>query len=211
MTISRRRDESHELSNVPPAIKLYQSAAKYRLLADETLPKYNSLIINLTNRETISLEDRDYQMAARYRKVLMDQFAELDKLGKHIKALPTNSPTLKRVQANIAQATLQYLQTHMFTLQLMPKITRAQDTTSAIAEEIKTLSLADMTRLSDAKQELEILEQQADQVRGFLDDAVRRRRFEEVATLRESLREVEEECEATRQVIAELDAIGSSR
>ena len=33
------------------------------------------------NRETISLEDRDYQMAARYRKVLMDQFAELDKLG----------------------------------------------------------------------------------------------------------------------------------
>ena len=93
----------------------------------------------------------------------------------------------------------------------MPKITREKDNASARNEDIKALSLADMTRLSDAKQELEILEQQADQVRGFLDDAVRRRRFEEVATLRESLREVEEECEARRQIIKELDAVGGTR
>ncbi|KAJ3045377.1 carboxypeptidase Y-deficient [Rhizophlyctis rosea] len=203
-----RRDQSQDLV-LPPAIKLYQSIAKYRSLVEETLPKYNNLLINLTDRESITLEDGDYQMAARYRKILMDQFSEMDKLGKHIKALPTESPTLRRIQANIAAATLHFLQTHMFTLQLMPKITRPSDVT-AVTNDVKTMSLADMTRLSDAKQELDILQQQAEQVRGFLEDAVRRRRFEEVATLRDSLREVEEECEARRRVIRELEIASSS-
>lgn len=90
----------------------------------------------------------------------------------------------------------------------MPKITRPSDL-AAVTSDIKTMSLADMTKLSDAKQELDILEQQAEQVRGFLEDAVRRRRFEEVATLRESLREVEEECGSRRRIIRELETSNS--
>ncbi|KAJ3280227.1 carboxypeptidase Y-deficient [Borealophlyctis nickersoniae] len=199
--VFQRRNHAQQLANVPQALKLHQSVTKYRALVDEVLPKYNNLLVGLRNRANISYEDRDYQMAARYRKVLMDYFAELDKLAKQLKTLHSPSPTLRRIESAISTSIVQYLQIHMFTIQLLPKPV-SSSSSSPVPQNVN------ITALVEAKQQLQVLETQEEQVRGFLDDAVRRRRFEEVEMLKESLSEVVEEVDRVRRVVRELEGDG---
>ncbi|TPX72131.1 hypothetical protein SpCBS45565_g00526 [Spizellomyces sp. 'palustris'] len=184
--VARRREKWQDSVNSVQIVKLYKMIAKYRGLVEETLPKFNNLLMSMANRPTVDYEDRDYQMANRYRKNLLDYFSELDKLCKTVKSLPGSTPSVQRLHHNISLSVIQYLQSHMFTLQLMPKVNKKGAESPAIASII-------------IDPELEVLEQQYKQVEVFLQDSLKRRRFEDANALKESLQELGREIEARKR------------
>ncbi|KND00886.1 uncharacterized protein SPPG_09166 [Spizellomyces punctatus DAOM BR117] len=184
--VARRREKWQDSVNSVQIVKLYKMIAKYRGLVEETLPKFNNLLMSMANRPTVDYEDRDYQMANRYRKNLLDYFSELDKLCKTVKSLPGSTPSVQRLHHNITLSVIQYLQSHMFTLQLMPKVNK---------KGVESPAIASIT----IDPELEVLEQQYKQVEGFLQDSLKRRRFEDANALKESLQELGREIEARKR------------
>ncbi|KAJ3160596.1 carboxypeptidase Y-deficient [Geranomyces michiganensis] len=191
--VTRRADKRQDTISVSPVVHAYRSLVKYRSQVDEMLPKFNALLMSMSNRSAVRYEDNDYQIASKYRKSLMEWFSELDKLGKRIKAQqsatgpskPTS--TTARLLSALHLAIITYLQTHMFTLQLMPKVS------TAVAGS-KPLPPTPMSSAMDPAQ-LAVLVDQRALVQGFLDDALRRRRFEDAAALQESLDELDREIE----------------
>ncbi|KAJ3169758.1 carboxypeptidase Y-deficient [Geranomyces variabilis] len=189
--VTRRADKRQDTTLATPVVHAYRSLVKYRSQVDEMLPKFNALLMSMANRAVVKYEDNDYQVASKYRKSLMEWFSELDKLGKRIKlqqaATGSSKPTSTTVRllSALHLAIITYLQTHMFTLQLMPKVSTA-------AAGSKPLPPTPATR--DPAQ-LAVLKDQRALVQGFLDDALRRRRFEDAAALQESLDELDREIE----------------
>ncbi|TPX60854.1 hypothetical protein PhCBS80983_g01517 [Powellomyces hirtus] len=182
--VTRRAEKYHDTASSNSIIPIYRSLVKYKSSVDELLPKFNGLLMTMSNRAVVEYEDSDYQLASRYRKSLMEWFSELDKLGKRIKLHPTSSKTTTRVLNALHLSIITYLQTHMFTLQLMPKV-------GAPAPPPKDSATSAFPTMDPAQ--LAVLQEQRKLVQGFLDDALRRRRFEDAAALRESLDELDRE------------------
>ncbi|KAJ3012276.1 carboxypeptidase Y-deficient [Thoreauomyces humboldtii] len=145
------------------------------------LPRFNALMINMAGLDGVESGNRDYQLAARYRKSLMEWFSELDKLGKRIKIQPPGTPTINRLHSALHLSIITYLQTHMFTLQLMPKLRTNAPPPAATPEVLA------------ARAQLPVLREQRALVVGYLDDARRRRRLEDAAALKESVDELDVE------------------
>ncbi|KAJ2866613.1 carboxypeptidase Y-deficient [Coemansia aciculifera] len=79
--------------------------------ADRLLPAFNRLL------------GRDFGRAAAMRGKLTRAFGDADRASKLIAALPADSPTDARLHAAIRRAVVMYLQTHMFTLSMVPSKT----------------------------------------------------------------------------------------
>jgi chromosome segregation ATPase len=145
--------------------------------------------------------------------------------SKRVKTLPTTTSYQQKFQDNIHAATIQYLQTHMFTLHLMPKITTTTQTPSETAlspTAIRQMTLDELERLDAAKKTLNAMVAQEEQLRRHIEDATKRRRIEDAQALREALsevvvevdrlkREVEEMEGGIRQVEVKVDAKGKVR
>ncbi|KAJ3392839.1 hypothetical protein HDU84_003323 [Entophlyctis sp. JEL0112] len=151
----------------------------------------------MATTKTVKMEDPEYVVANRYRKTLVDHFANIEKTGKRIKGLPASSAQHQKVQDNIQISIIQFLQANMFTLSLMPKVTGgSRNSQGADGGEVATMSFSQLQRLDAAAKALEAMRAQESVLRANLDDAVRRRRLEDASALRESLEEVEREIAA---------------
>ena len=109
---------------------------------------------------------------------------------KRIKSHPSPTPTTTRLLTSLHLSIITFLQTHMFTLQLMPKITTPAKTNKALPA----------IPSSQNEEEIRVLEEQRRLVEGFLGDALRRRKFEDAASLRVGLEELEGEIQRRRGV-----------
>ncbi|KAJ3332540.1 carboxypeptidase Y-deficient [Blyttiomyces sp. JEL0837] len=201
VSIHRRRNAVEELANKPDAIKLYEAMARVKTKVDDTLPRFNSLIMSLSNAREVKATDHDYLSAVKYRKALMDYFAEIDSIGKRIKALPAKSQSFRKLQDNIHHATIQYLQSNMFTLNMMPNVTNpnGKPPSSPTTEgKIRKMTLDELERLDAASKALEAMEAQENQLRTFIDEAIGKRRLEDAAVLKEALRDVVVEVDRLR-------------
>ncbi|KAJ3187860.1 carboxypeptidase Y-deficient [Gaertneriomyces sp. JEL0708] len=195
--VTRRREAVQDLANVPRVIAMYPSVTRYRTLIDENLPKFNNLLMSMAARDTVECEDRDYQMATKLRQTLMDYFGELDKLGKTIRSFSSSTPDTQRLQRNVSLAIFNYLQNHMFTLQMMPKV--GAQGVPANGHSVHTAS-----QIEALTQEIEIMEEQYSQVSTFLDDAIRRRRLEDAQALKESVEDLRVAIETKRKEVQAL-------
>ncbi|KAJ2261023.1 carboxypeptidase Y-deficient [Coemansia sp. RSA 376] len=72
---------------------------------------------------------RDLGRAAAVRAKLTRAFGDADRASKLVAALPADSPTDARLHAAIRRAVVMYLQTHMFTLALVPSKSGSLPTT----------------------------------------------------------------------------------
>jgi Rabenosyn Rab binding domain len=125
---------------------------------------------NTSSREIISFEDQDYKVALRIRKDLLDLFAALEHIASKLKSLPVTS-THARVASNMQSSIVQYLQTHMFTLRLLPNISTA--------------------RVSIQNNEyVKVLEMQIASTQQQIKDLTARRKFDDVRILNEALEEL---------------------
>ncbi|KAJ3074996.1 carboxypeptidase Y-deficient [Podochytrium sp. JEL0797] len=189
----------------PQVVALYEGYLILKQNVEELLPKFNNLIMALSSQNVIKSQDKEYILATKYRKLLMDYFADIDKLGKRIKSVPTTLPQHQKVQDSIYMAIVQFLQSHMFTLTLMPKVTApVASTPGSSSPAVKTVVFSDIKRLEEVTSMLDVMEAQEAAIVGQLEDAVRKRRLEDAGALREAVDDVRGEVERLRREVVEL-------
>jgi hypothetical protein len=162
----------------------------------------------LTNRQKTDMNQThpDYQLAARTRKELLDDFALFDAISKKIAKLPTHSQHQKQLNTNLYWWATQYLQTNMFPLSVIPKVFgkskppgTSSPTSSSPAPSISSpqpdaMDEADIESLA----QLAIMEDQKRLVESYIEEASRKRKFDDVKSLKLSLEELENEIAAIR-------------
>lgn len=143
------------------------------------------------NREqkVIKLNDASYQQALLLRKQLSESFSILERLAKDVKQLSTDSPCLSKIYDGVNRYLVGYLQTHMFTLKLVPRPTAA-------VEENKKVVIIKGKRESNAERGLlemnrNVLEEQKERLKKQILEGERRRRFEDLEALHDAVIEIE--------------------
>ncbi|KAJ1565226.1 carboxypeptidase Y-deficient, partial [Nowakowskiella sp. JEL0078] len=132
--------------------------------------------------------------------------------SKRIKTLPTNTSYQQRFQSNIYLAATQFLQSHMFTLQLLPNVSTKEKKlpSPVIPRSTGKIELSTPLTLNhpedlipmggstfkpksqqEAQELLFVLDEQKAQVEMFLQDATRRRKFEDAKSLQRALADLE--------------------
>ncbi|CAG8562141.1 8702_t:CDS:10 [Paraglomus occultum] len=245
----QRREYIEEVSKTPQIVMFYQKLTKVRSAIDQTLPKFQEMLVMLKSQEIVNQTHADYQVAARTRKELLEYFTQFDAISKKINSLATNSETQRRLHSNIYLAANQYLQQVMLPLSALPKIFKkdlqdqhspqqpqqqaqqqqkslpinkvqgdeetdsAGDILAAIAtRRNRSLSVSSSKSTRSTKsakgeklrQQLGVLEEQEKLVEEYISKATRKRKIEDVQTLKASLDELRQEIDIKKQQLVEL-------
>ncbi|KAH6560835.1 hypothetical protein BASA50_007420 [Batrachochytrium salamandrivorans] len=202
------RENQRQSGAIHKVVPLYQQVVRLRSLVQQTLPKFNGLLVELRTRSKVSLQDQDYQIALKHRKQLLDYFTELERTAKQIKTLATPHAATQRLYSSIHQAAIQFLQANMLTLQLMPTTHEYRVDQHAMEENRvarkRFATHADEDEYALLGGTLTVLEEQVSQLESMLLDATSRRRLEDAVTLNESLGEMRQEAERVRHHMKEL-------
>ncbi|KAG9306898.1 hypothetical protein G9A89_002567 [Geosiphon pyriformis] len=229
--VFRRREYNEELSKPAQVVLLYQKLTKIRHAIDKTLPKFQDMLDMLQTKEIVNQTHADYQLATRTRKELLDNFAQFDFISKKINSLPHNNNSEKRLQSNIHLAANQYLQQNMLPLSMLPKILKNDpqqrktqgpdededddedsDSPDAILAawtngRPRSLSVSSSRSVKGEekpRQQLAVLVEQQKQVQGFIQEATRKRKFDDVITLKASLDELQLEISKIKKELGDL-------
>lgn len=143
----------------------------------------------------------DYKLAAKTRKDLLDDFTLFDSISKKIAKLPAHTQHQKQLYGNLYWWATQYLQTNMFPLSVIPKVfnngekdSRRQDTSSPGP----SISSQDNDVPTEALTQLAVMEEQRRLVESYIEEATRKRKFDDVKSLKMSLQELDSEISAIR-------------
>ncbi|CAG8657374.1 11017_t:CDS:10, partial [Racocetra persica] len=222
--VFRRKEYNEEISKTPPVVMLYQKLMKIKTAIDTTLPKFQDMLIMLKSQEIVNQTHADYQLAARTRKELLDNFAQFDSISKKINSLLSRSKSEKRLQANIHLAANQYLQQNMLPLKVLPKLLKkdhdneheydyhhesSPDMLLSVFENGRTRSISTSSTKSlkgeeKIREQLEVLLEQEKLVQGYIVEATKQRKFDDVKTLKTSLDELKVEINKTRKELGDL-------
>ncbi|CAG8563228.1 11987_t:CDS:2 [Gigaspora margarita] len=175
------------------------------------------------SQEIVNQTHADYQLAARTRKELLDNFAQFDAISKKINSLLARSKTEKRLQANIHLAANQYLQQNMLPLQVLPKLLKkdhdndyyedyhdsSPDMLLSVFDNGRTRTISTSSTKSlkgeeTIRQQLAVLLEQETLVQGYIVDATKQRKFDDVKTLKTALDELKVEINKTRKELGSL-------
>ncbi|KAG0229618.1 carboxypeptidase Y-deficient [Actinomortierella wolfii] len=220
-TVFKRREHAADQKKTNAVIKYYGSLMRLRDRIDVALPRFQDMITAIGQKPDMHKEHPDYQLAAKTRKDLLDDFALFDAISKKIHALPAHSVQQKQLQNNLHWWATQYLQTNMFPLSVIPKVFQNQgdgpgssygtggsnggndggsgknnakhDKDSSSLLPPSTSKPQQDEKISEAMALIAVLEEQRSQVESFIEDASRRRRFDDVTSLKQSLDELEAE------------------
>jgi protein-arginine kinase activator protein McsA len=138
--------------------------------------KFNTLLLDL-NQKVSSPKDQIYQITLKVRKQCLDLFQEIETIAKKVKQLPTSNIQEQKLNEFIYISTMQFLQSNMFTLRLMPAI-KNPDTTKPpkiIPEKVNVVQDT-IKELSQQMQEL-----------------IKKRKFEDASIIKEQIKELESE------------------
>ncbi|KAI9269868.1 hypothetical protein BY458DRAFT_489974 [Sporodiniella umbellata] len=180
----RRKLANEQKQNPPAVFRLYHQLSITQTTIENLLPRFHQWILKLEKQKTISKTHENYIRASQIRKSLLDNFALYDTLVKSIKALPSRSPCMKRLQTNVCIASTLYLQQNMMPLQMLPRILKEKP-------ERKLL-----------QQQLDTYLEQSNLVQGFICEAASEGRTDDINTLELSLKELQREID---QIQSKLD------
>jgi rabenosyn-5 len=163
----------------------------------DRLPEFNNLLLSVQTQDpqviaSSPLVQETFRKAAALRKELLDLFAEFDSNSKRINALPAATPSHQRIHSNIFMSANQFLQNHMFTLQLLPKILPASSSVNATPLSASSTA-GQQQRNSENEQLLNVLFEQKSQVELYIEDATKKRKFDDVRSLQMNLDEINKE------------------
>ncbi|KJA18547.1 hypothetical protein HYPSUDRAFT_45069 [Hypholoma sublateritium FD-334 SS-4] len=188
------RQQYHQQAGIiPPFVKMYENFINLEADIEESLPKFQELLMSLTHH------DQPTREASAARKRLLESFARYDKLSKDIRALPCPNGTgssQDRIQAAVMTRANLFLQKNMFPLQSLPtpktssKPGKPHSSTSG--PDLSAITIDPDSSLAHALQPL--LEQET-LLESFIDEAQAQRKFEDVKTLRVNLAEIRQEIE----------------
>ncbi|KAG0317854.1 carboxypeptidase Y-deficient [Linnemannia gamsii] len=205
-TAFKRREHAADQRRPSAVVKYYGSLMRLKARIDLALPRFQDMLITLGQKTDMNQTHPDYQLAARTRKELLDDFALFDAISKKIAKLPTHSQHQKQLNTNLYWWATQYLQTNMFPLSVIPKVFgkskppgTSSPTSSSPAPSISSpqpdaMDEADIESLA----QLAIMEDQKRLVESYIEEASRKRKFDDVKSLKLSLEELENEIAAIR-------------
>ncbi|CAG8522589.1 16423_t:CDS:10 [Funneliformis mosseae] len=220
--VFRRKDYNEEMARTPPVVALYQQLMKVRSTIDSTLPKFQDMLNMLNRQEIVNQTHADYQVAARTRKELLENFAQFDMISKKINSLLTYSESEKRLQSNIHLAANQYLQQSMLPLSVLPRIFKKDQNQQTKDQQIdddddvvlafangrpRSLSMSSTKSVKEEKQlrqQLEAFLEQEKNLEVFIQEATRKRKFDDLKTLKISLDEIRMEITKKKSELGDL-------
>ncbi|KAL0089377.1 hypothetical protein J3Q64DRAFT_1808640 [Phycomyces blakesleeanus] len=201
------RKTKHEESLRPlPIFPLYHQLSLTREKIEKQLPKFHDTIIMLEKEKT-SQKSRQthesYQVAAQIRKSLLDNFALYDTLSKSIRSLPAPTAPMKRLQTNICTAANLYLQRNMLPLQMLPRLLKPEKKNQNTSNQSLNGSPdPTATWKQDIRMQIQAYKEQYGLVEGFIRDAQKERRIDDVKTLKNSLDELRVEIDKLQAQLA---------
>ncbi|KAF9189175.1 carboxypeptidase Y-deficient [Haplosporangium sp. Z 767] len=208
-TVFKRREHAADQKRPNAVLKYYGSLMRLKARIDLALPRFQEMIAVLGQKSDMHQSHPDYQLAARTRKELLDDFSLFDSISKKIAKLPAHTQHQKQLHTNLYWWATQYLQTNMFPLSVIPKVFSKDSKqqggpSSTSSSPLPTVSSpgSESTQENEAAIEslahLAVMEEQRRLVESYIEDATRKRRFDDVKSLKVSLEELENEMAAIR-------------
>ncbi|KAF9209548.1 carboxypeptidase Y-deficient, partial [Haplosporangium sp. Z 27] len=200
--VFKRREHASDRKRPNAVLKYYESLMRLKSRIDLALPRFQEMIVSLGQKADINQDHQDYKLAARTRKELLDDFALFDSISKKIVKLPAHSQHQKQLHTNLYWWATQYLQTNMFPLSVIPKVfgnggkepkqlgTSSPALSSSPAPSI-CLPAADNEAEIESLAQLAVMEEQRRLVESYIEEASRKRKFDDVKSLKMSLEELE--------------------
>ncbi|KAJ1961407.1 carboxypeptidase Y-deficient [Dispira parvispora] len=129
--LSRRTFIISAVRTKTPTLTAYQNLVRYRGNIEKLLPKFDQLVLKISQETSQVTEGHvDYQVAAKLRKDLLDNFSQFDRVSKQIPRLKNDTQGDQRLHAAIYQYCTHYLQHRMFSLSLLPRLLKRGQPTS---------------------------------------------------------------------------------
>ncbi|KAF9428582.1 carboxypeptidase Y-deficient [Podila epigama] len=218
-----RREHAADRKRPNAVVKYYGSLTRLKERIDLALPRFQEMLNAIGQKSDMSQGHPDYQLAAKTRKELLDDFALFDSISKKIARLPAHSQHQKQLHTNLYWWATQYLQTNMFPLSVIPKVfgnnssNNSQSSTngrqkggnnggsvSPVPSSTGSARPGSTTDSSISESTIEqlaqlaVMEEQRQLVESYIEEATRKRRFDDVKSLKMSLDELESEILAVR-------------
>ena len=227
-TIFSKKDFAASALNKPPDQRAYENLLQFEKGIRSLLPTFQRLVVALQDPEKppshIQLSE-----ASKVRKRLIDSFGKYDLAAKRIRDLPTDSPTQRKLQKAIYHQAENFLHLHMLPLKSLPKILKHASPSphslppphlsslaslkyNTLLDNDSSSQLSSSSQISqmeaeekELREKLIVLEEQRFLTQEMVRDANKRRRWDEVGVLKESLADLEREINSVNGVLGQLD------
>lgn len=188
-------------------LRYYDSMARLRKSIEISMPKFQAmlLVINDVNNPP---SHNVLTEAAGIRRKLMDSFVQYDNMARKLLACHVDTDVEKRLQKQIFSVSAQFLQDNMLPLKALPKAlkhikapsvpsspsrstTRPNDSPGpSLAESEENSSAISEEEEQNVKQQIIVMQEQQFMVNQMIEDAKGHRRFDEVASLEQNLKDL---------------------
>ncbi|KAK4053018.1 carboxypeptidase Y-deficient [Microbotryomycetes sp. JL201] len=209
----------------PTWLKLYEVLVQLEKEIEAVLPEFQELVLGL-QKPAMNHSQPSAPAAESMRKRLLTSLASYDTLSKRVRELPLNEGSLPggsqdRLQRAIATRASMFLSEKLALLRSLGDIeeqatgrAKAQAQSSHAVKSLASLLADDKGAPStaainekvgaelEASAKLSVLLEQEALVRSYVEDANARRQFEDAASLKASLNELQEEIRAIRATLA---------
>lgn len=236
-TIFSRADFDQETLNRPADQRAYENLVQFERGIRLLLPKFQRLLQTLQDPDKppspAQLAD-----AGKVRKRLMDAFTQYDVAARRIRDLPTSSPTQEKLQKAIYSQATTFLHLHMLPLKSLPKIMKhatpngarhpgsplaairndhsngaARPESAASSSTAATPNVQAITALEAEEKELKerliVLEEQKFMVQEMMNEAKKKRRFDEMSALSGNVDDLSTEIDVIQNRLKGMDFEGA--
>jgi rabenosyn-5 len=230
-TLFSKADFEREIQLKPPDQRSYENLVQFERGIRLLLPKFHKLLVVLQDPEhpPSQLQIND---ATKVRKRLTDSFIQYETAARRIRDFTTSSPTQHRLQKAVYQQASNFLHINMLPLKALPKIlkhasphgaskARLNGSTGGGAlasiryndrlgvETSSNPSSSAMESLEaeekDLRERLIVLEEQKFIVTEMLNDARKKRRFEEMTALSTNVDDLSREIDSLRARVVKVE------
>lgn len=226
-TLFSKVDFDQAISQKPPDQRSYENLTEFERGIRLLLPRFQKLLLALQNPDHPPSKDQ-IEQATRTRKRLTDSFLQYQTAVTRIRDLPTSSPTQQRLQKAVYSQGMSFLHLHMLPLKSLPKIlkhatpngrTNGKGAMAGIYSHLNPETASQSSRSSaiesleaeekELREKLILLEEQKFIVGEALNDARKKRRFDDVKTLQVNVEELGREVDLVQKQLAGLDFEGA--
>lgn len=171
----------------PAVVAAYERLVPIRKNIDKLLARFQSLIGDGDEQSLLE--------AGKIRQRLIDSFRELDKAAKRMEKTETDNEEENRIKRLVVVETAHYLQTHMIPLKALPKVLKKQEegVGNKQPEETRVEEEEDQEGEEEIQQELIVLKEQQVMIETMMAEASKKRRFDELEPLKQSLDDLQQE------------------
>jgi rabenosyn-5 len=226
-TLFSKADFEREIQLKPPDQRSYENLVQFERGIRLLLPKFHKLLIALQNPDQPPSQSQ-INDATKVRKRLTDSFIQYETAARRIRDFVTSSPTQHRLQKAVYQQASNFLHINMLPLKALPKIlkhasphgnSKARLNGSALSsiryndrlgvETSSNPSSSAMESLEaeekDLRERLIVLEEQKFIVTEMLNEARKKRRFEEMSALSTNVDDLSREIDSLRARVVKVE------